>query len=145
MENRNGLVVNTRVTQATGTAEREAATEMIQEIPGDHRVTVGADKNYDTKDFVKQLREMNVTPHVSQKRRHSAIDGRTSQRASYLVSQRKRKRVEEIFGWLKTVGVMRKLRHRGLPLIGWMFTFAAAAYNLVRIRNLTPAISGAAV
>jgi transposase len=144
MENRNGLVVNTRVTQATGTAEREAAVEMIEEIPGDHRVTVGADKNYDTKDFVKQLREINVTPHVSQKRRYSAIDGRTSRQAGYLLSQRKRKRVEEIFGWLKTVGAMRKLRHRGRQLIGWMFTFAAAAFNLVRIRNLVPTIPGAA-
>ncbi len=144
MENRNGLVVNTRVTPATGTAEREAAVEMIQEIPGDHRVTVGADKNYDTKDFVKQLRERKVTPHVSQKRRHSAIDGRTSRQGGYLLSQRKRKRVEEIFGWLKTVGTMRKLRHRGVELIGWMFTFAAAAYNLVRIRNLVPAVPGAA-
>ena len=144
MENRHGLVVNTRVTPATGTAEREAAVEMIEEIPGNHRVTVGADKNYDTKDFVKQLRESNVTPHVSQKRRHSAIDGRTSRRVGYLLSQRKRKRVEEIFGWLKTVGLMRKLRHRGLDLIGWMFTFAAAAYNLVRIRNLVLAVPGAA-
>jgi len=145
MENRNGLVVNTRVTQATGTAEREAAVEMVREIPGDHRATVGADKNHDTKDFVKQLREMNVTPHVSQKRRYSAIDGRTSRQAGYLVSQRKRKRVEEIFGWMKTVGTMRKLRHRGMELVGWMFTFAAAAFNLVRIRNLAPAIPGAVV
>ncbi len=144
MENRNGLVVNTRVTPATGTAEREAAAAMMADTPGDHRVTVGADKNYDTKDFVKQLREMNVTPHVSQKRRYSAIDGRTTTHAGYLLSQRKRKRVEEIFGWLKTVGAMRKLRHRGLQLVGWMFTFAAAAYNLVRIRNLVSAVQGAA-
>src|SRR5712692_5323694 len=143
MENRNGLVVNTRVTPATGTAEREAAVEMIRDIPGDQRVTVGADKNYDTQDFVEQVRHMNVTPHVSQKRRYSAIDGRTSRQAGYLISQRKRKRVEEIFGWMKTVGTMRKLRHRGQRLVGWMFTFAAAAYNLVRIRNLVPAFQGA--
>jgi len=145
MENRNGLVVNTRVTLATGTAEREAAVEMMGEIPGDQRVTVGADKNYDTKDFVGQLRGMQVTPHVSQKRRHSAIDGRTNRPPGYLVSQKKRKRVEEIFGWRKTVGAMRKLRYRGRQLVGWMFRFAAAAYNLVRIRNLAPAFQGAGV
>jgi Transposase DDE domain len=142
MENRNGLVVNTEVLQATGTAERDAALLMAEAIPGDQRVTLGADKNYDTKDFVGELRNMKVTPHVAQNqhwRRHSAIDGRTTRCAGYAVSQRKRKRVEEIFGWLKTVGGMRKLRHRGVELVKWMFTFAAAAYNLVRIRNLAVA------
>jgi IS5 family transposase len=135
MENRNGLVVNTRVTLATGTCEREASIEMVDDIPGQRRVTLGADKNYDTKDHVSQLRERNVTPHVAQKK-HSAIDGRTSQRPGYAVSQQKRKRIEEIFGWLKTVAMLRKTRHRGLLRVGWVFTFAAAAYNLVRIRNL---------
>jgi len=135
MENRNGLVVDAMVTQATGTAERDAALLMAEAIPGDHPVTLGADKNYDTKDFVAEARNVGATPHVSQKQR-SAIDGRTTRHAGYQISQRKRKRIEEIFGWMKTVGGMRKLRHRGLELVNWMFTFAAAAYNLVRIRNL---------
>ena len=141
MENRNGLVVQSTVTQANGTAERDAALRMAEQIPGDGRVTVGADKNYDTADFVKELRGMKVTPHVSQnnKNRRSAIDGRTTGRPGYAISQKKRKRVEEIFGWMKTVGGMRKLHHRGLELVGWMFTWTAAAYNLIRIRKLTEA------
>jgi IS5 family transposase len=108
-------------------------------------VTVGADKNYDTKDFVAESRNLNVTPHVAQNNKHrrSAVDGRTTRHAGYAVSQQKRKRVEEIFGWMKTVGGMRKLRHRGLEVVGWMFTFAAAAYNLVRIRNLATSVAGA--
>jgi transposase len=144
MENRNGLVVDVEVLQANGTAERDAALLMIENIPGDQRVTVGADKAYDTKDFVEETRNMNATPHVAQnnKGRKSAIDGRTTRHAGYAISQQKRKRVEEIFGWMKTVGGMRKLRHRGLQLVGWMFTFAAAAYNLVRIRNLATASAG---
>jgi transposase len=144
MENRNGLVADVEVLQANGTAERDAALVMIEKIPGDQPVTVGADKAYDTKDFVKETRNMNATPHVAQnnKGRASAIDGRTTRHAGYAVSQQKRKRVEEIFGWMKTVGGMRKLRHRGLQLVGWMFTFAAAAYNLVRIRNLATASAG---
>jgi transposase len=137
MENRNGLVVNTRLTLATGTCEREASLEMVDDIPGQGRVTLGADKNYDTKDHVAKLRERKVTPHVAQKK-NSAVDGRTTRHAGYQVSQQKRKRVEEIFGWLKTVAMLRKTRHRGLLRVGWMFTFAAAAYNLVRIRNLAP-------
>jgi transposase len=144
MENRNGLVADVEVLQANGTAERDAALVMIEAIPGDHPVTVGADKNYDTKEFVQETRNMNATPHVAQNqhvRRRSAIDGRTTRHAGYVVSQQKRKRVEEIFGWMKVVGGMRKLRHRGLHLVGWMFTFAAAAYNLVRIRNLATAIA----
>lgn len=142
MENRNGLVADVEVLQATGTAERDAALLMIERIEGHHQITVGADKNYDTKEFVAEAREMNATPHVAQNihaRRSSAIDGRTTRHAGYTVSQVKRKRVEEIFGWMKTVGGVRKLRHRGLELVGWMFTFAAAAYNLVRIRNLSTA------
>jgi transposase len=143
MENRNGLVAEVAVLPATGTAERDAALLLIESIPGDHPVTVGADKAYDTKDFVAESRQMNATPHVAQnnKRRKSAIDGRTTRHAGYGISQHKRKRVEEIFGWMKTVGGMRKLRHRGLELVGWMFTFAAAAYNLVRIRNLSTAVA----
>ncbi len=145
MENRNGLVADVEVLQANGTAERDAALVMIEAIEGDHQVTVGGDKNYDTKDFVAESRNLNATPHVAQNihaRRSSAIDGRTTRHAGYAISQVKRKRVEEIFGWMKTVGGMRKLRHRGLQLVGWMFTFAAAAYNLVRMRNLAPAIAG---
>ncbi len=112
---------------------------MAEAIPGDHPVTLGADKNYDTKDFVAEARNVGATPHVSQKQR-SAIDGRTTRHAGYQISQRKRKRIEEIFGWMKTVGGMRKLRHRGLELVDWMFTLAAASYNLVRIRNLATAV-----
>lgn len=144
MENRNGLVAEVEVLQANGTAERDAALVMIEKRPGDQPITVGADKAYDTKDFVKETRNMNATPHVAQnnKGRASAIDGRTTRHPGYAVSQQKRKRVEEIFGWMKTVGGMRKLRHRGLQLVGWMFTLAAAAYNLVRIRNLATASVG---
>ena len=138
MENRNGLAVDVMVTQATGTAERDAALLMAEAIPGDHPVTLGADKNYDTKGFVAEARNVGATPHVAQnnKGRRSAIDGRTTRHAGYEVSQRKRKRIEEIFGWMKTVGGMRKLRHRGLELVGWMFTLGPATFNLVRIRNL---------
>jgi hypothetical protein len=139
VENRNGLVVNTRVTQATGTAEREAALVMAREIGGP--ATIGGDKNYDTKDFVHECRDMDVTPHVAQNdtNRSSAIDGRTTRHPGYSVSQKKRKRIEEVFGWMKTVGLMRKTRHRGTDLVGWMFQFGAAAYNLVRMRNLCAA------
>ena len=140
MENRNGLVVDAKVMQADGTAERDAATAMVASIEGDHRVTVGADKGYDTKSFAQGIRDLNATPHIAQKKRGSAIDGRTTRHEGYKVSQQKRKRVEEIFGWMKTVAGMRKLRHRGLELIGWMFTLTAAAYNMVRIRNLERAI-----
>jgi IS5 family transposase len=145
MENRNGLVADAEVLQANGTAERDAALVMIEAIPGDHPVTVGGDKGYDTKDFVAEARNLKATPHVAQNihaRRRSAIDGRTTRHAGYGISQVKRKRVEEIFGWMKTVGGMRKLRHRGLHLVGWMFTFAAAAYNMVRMRNLTSNAEG---
>jgi transposase len=138
MENRHGLVVDTHVTHATGTAEREAALAMAEAMPGQQRVTLGADKNDDTRDFVRELRELRVTPHVAQNTsgRSSAIDGRTTHHPGYAVSQRKRKCVEEIFGWMKTVGLLRKTRHRGLARVGWMFTFAAAVYNMVRMRTL---------
>jgi transposase len=142
MDNRNGLVADVETMQSDGTAERDAAVVMIASLPGGDRVTVGADKGYDTKGLVEDLRGLNATPHVSQKQ-HSAIDGRTTRHEGYRVSQRKRKRVEEIFGWMKTVGGLRKLRHRGLDLVGWMFTFTAAAYNLVRIRNLSKPVAGA--
>ena len=138
-ENRNGLIVNTEVFQANGTAERDAALILIEQIPGTRGITVGADKAYDTRDFVKECRHMNVTPHVAQNVKRSggsAIDGRTTRHSGYEISQRKRKRVEECFGWLKTIALMRKVRHRGIEKVGWIFTFAAAAYNLVRMRNL---------
>ena len=137
MENRHGLVVNTRVTPATGTCEREASVEMAEDIPGQHRVTIGGDKGYDAAEHIRQLRERGVTPHVAQKAKYSAVDDRTTRHPGYAVSQKVRKRVEEIFGWMKTVGLMRKLRHRGVDRVGWMFAYTAAAYNLVRIRNLT--------
>jgi len=141
MENRNGLVVDTRVTLATGRAEREAAIAMLEEIPGSRRATVAADKGYDTKDFVASARSLGVTPHVAQNtsRRSSAIDGRTTRHPGYQLSQRTRKRVEEIFGWMKTVGLLRKTRHKGVDRVGWTFSFTAAAYNLVRMRNLLEA------
>jgi transposase len=143
MENRNGLVVDARLTIATGFAEREAAIEMADAIAGVKQITLGADKGYDTRDFVAQLRERNVTPHVAMNTtsRRSAIDQRTARHDGYAISQRKRKRVEEIFGWLKTVGFMRKTRHRGRDRVGWMFTFGLAAFNLVRIRNLTSGVT----
>jgi transposase len=135
MENRNGLVVNACVTRATGTCEREAAIALLEEIPGGRQVSVGADKAYDTKDFVKECRKLHVTPHVARKE-NSAIDGRTTRHEGYGQSQRKRKRIEEVFGWIKTVACLRKLSHRGVRKVEWVFTFAVAAYNLVRMRNL---------
>lgn len=136
MENRNGLIVNTRVTLSTGTAEREAAADMVREIPDRQRITVGGDKGYDEKKFVGNLRECQATPHVAQKRRWSAVDGRTTRHAGYDVSQKKRKLVEQGFGWEKTIGGLRKLRHRGRDLVGWVFTLTVAAYDLVRMRTL---------
>ena len=139
IEHRNGLVVDTELLQANGTAERDAALLMAERIEGTGRVTISGDKGYDTRDFVTELRGMNVTPQVAQNVKRpggSAIDGRTTRHAGYKVSQQKRKRVEEVFGWLKTVGMLRKTRHRGVFKVGWVFTFAASAYNLVRMRNL---------
>jgi len=136
MENRNGLVVDSRLTQATGTAERDAALEMAENIPGTQQATLGADKNYDAAAFVKELRRLRVTPHVAQKSKGSAIDKRTTRHDGYRVSQNVRKRVEEIFGWMKTTGVLRKTRHRDLERVESTFTLAAAAYNLVRMRNI---------
>ncbi len=141
MENRNGLVVATVMTPATGIAEREAAVAMVEPLAGDQRVTLGADKAYDTADFVAEMRRLGVTPHVSQNTngRRSAIDRRTTRHSGYAISVRARKRIEEVFGWIKTVGGLRKTRHRGTALVGWMFTLAAAAYNVVRIPKLLAA------
>jgi len=139
-ENRNGLVVDCRLTLATGTAEREAAIAMLEHKPAGKVITVGGDRAYDTNTFVQQLRERQAIPHVAQNttNRRSAIDGRTTRHAGYEISQRKRKRVEEVFGWMKTIALQRKTRFRGPDRVGWMFTLAAAAYNLVRMRNLSP-------
>ena len=137
MENRNGLVVDGRLTQADGFAERAAALAMLGELPVGPRVTLGADRGYDTRDFVEGCRALGVTPHVAQNttNRASRIDGRTTRHPGYRQSQRTRKRVEEVFGWMKTVGLMRKTRHRGRRKLDGVFTFTAAAYNLVRMRN----------
>ena len=141
MDNRHGLAVEGCVTRANGYGERAAALEMLGRQATGGRITVGADKGYDTRDFVEALRRLEVTPHVAQNtsNRASAIDRRTTRHAGYGVSQWKRKRVEEIIGWLKTIGLLRKTRHRGRRRVSWMFIFGLAAYNLVRIRNLAAA------
>jgi len=145
MENRNALLVEVRLGEASGTAERKEALALIDgHRPGTRRVTLGADKAYDVTDFIAALRERNVTPHIAidghltktGKRRKTAIDTRTPRHAGYAISQVIRKRIEEPFGWIKTVAVLRKTRHRGAARVGWMFTLAAAAYNLVRIPKL---------
>ncbi len=138
-ENRHGLIVDARLTEASGTAERETALDMIDDNTG-QRSTVGADKNYDTADFVASCRKRGCTPHVAQNdtNRRSAIDTRTTRHSGYRISQQKRKRIEEPFGWIKTVGGLRKTRHRGQPLVEWFFVLTAAAYNLVRIPKLIP-------
>ena len=143
IDNRHGLVVSTRYTRASGKAEREAAREMVKDVRGKRRrrITVGADKGYDVDEFVHGLQRLKVTPHVAQNNtnRSSAIDERTTHHVGYRISQRKRKLVEEIFGWVKTIGLMRKTRHKGLARGGWMFTFTNALYNLIRIRNIAGA------
>ena len=145
MDNRHGLVVDARLTQASGTAERQAAEEMVRAAQRRRRkrVTVGGDKAFDTHSFVASLRELGVTPHVAQNTlgRSSAIDRRTTRHAGYAISQQKRKLVEQVFGWMKTVGALRKTRHRGQPRVGWVFLFCLAAFDLVRIRNLEAAIA----
>jgi IS5 family transposase len=139
-ENRNGLIVDARLTEANGTAERSTALDMIEDNarPGS---TVGADKNYDTADFVAGCRERGCTPHVSQNdtNRRSAIDARTTRHPGYRISTIKRKRIEEPFGWMKTVGGLRKTRHCGTALVEWFFVLTAAAYNLVRIPKIRAA------
>ena len=142
MENRNGLLVDACLTEADGHAERIAALHMIEPRADRPRpITLGADKAYDTADFVNELRSMRVTPHVAQNDagRSSAIDGRTTRHAGYDVSQRIRKRIEEAFGWMKTVGGQAKTKFRGVERAGFAFTFAAAAYNLVRMPKLLEA------
>jgi IS5 family transposase len=141
LEHRSGLIVDAMVTPADGHGERDAALVMLERRPGRHRLTVAADKGYDMREFVTTLRAMTVTPHVAQhtRRRRSAIDGRTTRHPGYARSQQKRKLVEQGFGWMKTIGGLRKLRHRGGPLVDWIFTFTAAAYNIVRMRRLLPA------
>lgn len=138
MENRHGLLVGTMVTPAEGTAERHAALLMAEKIPGLKRVTLGGDKNYDTREFVRELRHLNITPHVAQNNTHrsSAIDGRTTRHGGYAISQRKRKLVEQSFGWMKVIGLMRKVKLRGLEKVSWWFTYTGAAYNLMRLQKL---------
>jgi len=139
MENRNGLIVGAVATRASGHAERLAALHLVEPHADRPRaITLGGDKGFDTQDFVAELREINVTPHVAQNTnaRRSAIDGRTTRHPGYDVSLRIRKRIEEAFGWAKTVAGLRKARHRGLPKIDWQFTFAMAAYNLIRLPKL---------
>jgi transposase len=143
MENRNGLAVDVRLTRAVGHAEEEAAKEMIlDQKQTTKRITLGADKAYDTVDFVTTLKDHGITPHIAQNitwNKKTAIDSRTSRHEGYKISQRKRKLVEEIFGWAKTIGGFGKTRHKGAPLVDWMYTFTIAAYNLLRVRNLLAA------
>lgn len=138
-ENRHGLVVAAEVTVATGTAEAEAAARLLEHRGTGRPGTVGGDKAYDQGKFVEAVRELGMTPHVAQcitTIRGSRIDGRTTRHEGYAISQRRRKMVEEAFGWAKTIGGLRKTRHRGTPLVNWIFQFTMAAYNLVRMRNL---------
>ena len=135
MENRSGLVVDVLVTEATGTAERDAAVEMLDHLPGQRRVTLGADKGYDARDFIAACREMRVTPHIARRKR-STLDGRTTHHAGYAVSQRVRKRVEEVFGWMKTVGGGRQLRYKGVARNHLWAELTPTAYNPVRMATL---------
>ena len=138
IENRHGLIVALELTQASGTAEREAGLRLVARQRGDGRgrMSVAADKGYDTADFVAGVRALRVTPHVARKKRFSAIDGRTTRHRSYAVSLRRRKLIEEGYGWMKDIGGLRKLRHRGKAKVSALFTFTCAAYNLVRLRTL---------
>lgn len=142
IENENGLLVALELEQATGTAERDSAIGMLFKLGGQKRITLGADKGYDTKDFVASCRQLNVTPHVAQnigKRRRSAVDARTTSPPGYAVSQRKRKLIEEVWGWMKAVGGMRKSRFIGKARTAMAAFFVAAAYNLLRIAKLQAA------
>lgn len=141
MENRNGIVIDLRVGQATGRAEREHGLAMLQELGGARRITVAGDKGYDTEEFVASCRALNVTPHVAQNERRpggSALDSRTTGWPGYALSQRVRKRVEEVFGWIKTVGNFRRTRYRGVERTAFAAFLVAAAYNLLRIARLCP-------
>jgi transposase len=142
MENRSGLIIGAVATRASGHAERLAALHLLEpHADRPQKITLAGDKGFDTQDFVAELREINVTPHVAQNTngRRSAIDGRTTRHPGYAISQRIRKRIEEAFGWAKMVAGLRKARHRGLPKVDWQFTFAMAAYNLVRLPKLLTA------
>ena len=136
MDNRHGLIAGEQVTTADGTAEVDAATQLMDDLGGTRRITLGADKGYDRSRFVQDLRDRNVTPHVARKRKGSAIDGRTTHHAGYAMSIHVRRRIESIFGWMKTIGGMRKTRFRGLERVGLHFSLVATAYNLVRIARL---------
>jgi len=139
MENRNGMIVQAQASQATGVAERETATILLSQLPGKQHKTVGGDKNYDTKNFVAACREMKITPHVARNDKRpggSAIDGRTSSTAGYQSSQKKRKRVEEPFGWGKTIGMIRQIKVRGLTKANGVFKLTMVGWNLVRMCNL---------
>ena len=142
MENRSGLIVAACLTRADGHAERVAALARIEpraDRPG--RITLGADKGYDAEDFVNELRSMNVVPHVAAKTRSSAIDGRTTRHVGYRASQIVRKRIEEAFGWVKAAAGFARARHRGLARVGWQFTLAMAAYDLIRLPKLLSSTS----
>jgi transposase len=143
MENRHGLVVDAELTRASGHAERLAALAMLDRLPTVGPATLGADRGFDAKDFVMELRERRLTPHIAQNTngRRSAIDGRTTRHASYAQSQRTRKRIEEAFGWIKTIAGQARTRLRGLERVRWSFTLAAAAYNLIRLPKLIGAAS----
>ena len=137
MDNRHGLAADARLTKATGMAEREAAEDMVVDIKGFGNITLGADKAYDVSSFVRMLEAIGLKPHIARKNvRYSTVPVRTTRQKGYAISQRKRKRIEEIFGWLKTIGLMRKTRHRGERRVGWIFTFAVSVYNLIRMRKL---------
>jgi transposase len=144
MENRNGLVSQACLTHASGTAEREAALTLVDRLPGRRRITLGADKGYDAQAFVADLRRRRMTPHIAANRspgrtgqpRRSAIDGRTTRHPGYAVSQCIRKRIEEVFGWVKAAAGLRQTRHRGRERVGWCFTLATTAYNLIRLPRL---------
>jgi transposase len=141
MENRHGLFVDTRLTRVSGHAERLAALEMIEPRARPEAITLGGDRGFDAADFVMELRDINVTPHIAQNTsRRSAIDGRTTRHPGYAVSQRMRKRIEEGFGWMKTIAGLKKTKYRGLDKVGWSFTMAAAAYNLIRLPKLIGAV-----
>jgi hypothetical protein len=142
LENRHGLVLQAQATQVVGASEPAIALGLATAIPGEHRATLGGDKGYDTADFVTGCRALAITPHAAQNIsacRGSAIDGRTTRHPGYAVSQRARKRVEEVFGWLKTIGQLRTLHHRGTALVNWVFVLRTTAHNLIRMRNLLEA------
>jgi hypothetical protein len=139
MENRSGLVVNTGLTEASGRAECESALNLVEAVPGRHRITLGADKAYDVAPFIESLRRLQATPHVAQcitAYRGSNLDRRTTRHEGYGLSQRARKRIEEAFGWMKSIAGQRRTKLRGIDRVGWSFTLTAAAYNLIRLPKL---------